>query len=247
MEYIAYIITTMLAIILGQVTKHLCKKMPPWVSEEISFKEYIKSLKTDFKIDIKYTIIYLILFQGLNFAIGTGYQAYLYMICIFSLALVFSIDYRYTLIPDESHIIIAVIGVVNLLFNLSDLSLFVLGAVVGGGSFYALGVLALLIYKKEGMGFGDVKLMAALGFLFGLKIILVITILSFAIAAVISIILIILKKKSVDSYIPFGPFIVIAVILIMFFGEQTFISIYYNFCMWLGTGITDVIFKLINN
>ncbi len=247
MEYIAYIITAVLAIILGQATKHLCRKMPPWVSEEISFKEYMESLKTDFKLDIKYTIIYLILFYGLNFVLGVGYQSYLYMICIFSLAIVFSIDYRFTLIPDECHIIIAVIGAVNLLFNLSNWNSYLLGAIIGGGSFYVLGLLALLIYKKEGMGFGDVKLMASLGFLFGLKTILVITILSFAIAAVISIILIALKKKTVDSYIPFGPFIVIAVVLIMFFGEQVFISMYYNFCMWLGTGITDIIFKLTNN
>jgi len=88
--------------------------------------------------------------------------------------------------------------------------------------------------------------MTALGLLFGIKNILVITILSFALAAVISVLLIICKIKKIDSYIPFGPFIVIATILVMLFGTDVFIHAYYTFCMWLGTGITDIIFKIIN-
>lgn len=246
MIYIQYIIVNILAIILGQVTKHLCKKMPAWVSEEISFKEYLNSLKRDFKIDIKYTIIYLILFNLLVYVNGFSYITILYLFCMFSLMLVFSVDYRYELIPDECHVVIVLLGIINLFFNLSNWYSYLLGALIGGGSFYLLGLLALLIYKKEGMGFGDVKLMAALGFLFGMKNILVITILSFTLGAVISIILMIFKVKKLDSYIPFGPFIVIATILVMFFGVDIFINIYYTLCMALGTKITDLIFKVID-
>lgn len=66
------------------------------------------------------------------------------------------------------------------------------------------------------MGFGDVKLMGALGLYLGLSNIIIITILAFLIGAVLSIILLVSKIKKTDEYIPFGPFIVIA----------TFISIY---------------------
>lgn len=246
MIYIPYVIVSILAIILGQATKHLCKKLPDWVEEKISFKEFLKTLKHDFKLDIKYTIIYLMLFNLLVYIQGFSYVTILYIVCIFSLMLVFSIDYRFELIADESHIIIAFAGLVNIFFNLSNWYDYLLGAVIGGGSFYLLGLLALWIYKKEGMGFGDVKLMASLGLLFGIKNILVITILSFALAAVISILLMIFKIKKIDSYIPFGPFIVIATIAVMLFDTEVFIDAYYTFCMWLGTSVTDIIFKVIN-
>ena len=245
MIYLSYVIVTILAVVLGQTTKHLCKKMPAWVSEEISFKEYLKSLKKDFSIDVKYTIIYIVLFNLLVYLKGFNLALILQIVLIFSLMLVFSIDYRYELIPDECHIIIALTGLVNLFFDLANWKSYLIGALIGGGSFYILGLLALIIYKKEGMGFGDVKLMTSLGFFFGIKNILVITILSFAISAVVSILLIVLKKKKLDSYIPFGPFIVVSTILIIFFNANIFIDAYYSMCMFIGTGITDLIFKII--
>jgi len=246
MIYIPYAIMSVLAIILGQVTKHLCKKMPDWVEEKISFKEYLKTLKYDFKIDIKYTIIYLLLFNLLVYILDFSYITILYVFCIFSLMIVFSIDYKYQLIPDECHIVIALTAIINICFNLGNWYDYVIGMIIGGGAFYLLGALALIIYKKEGMGFGDVKLMAALGLLFGIKKIIVITVLSFALGAVISVLLMLFRIKKLDSYIPFGPFIVIATILIMFFDTSIFINAYYSLCMWIGTSITDLIYKVIN-
>ena len=69
------------------------------------------------------------------------------------------------------------------------------------------------------MGFGDVKLMGALGLYFGLSNIIAITLLSFLIGAILSIILLITKIRKIDEYIPFGPFIVLG----------TFISIFVPF------------------
>ncbi len=246
MSCVPYIIVSLLGILLGQVTKHLCKKMPDWVSEKITFKEYLRTLRYDFKIDIKYTLIYLVLYNLLVYIQGFSYITIVYAFCIFSLMLVFSIDYRYELIPDECHIIIATVGAINLCFNIDIWYSYLIGAIVGGGIFYLLGILALIIYKKEGMGFGDVKLMAALGFLFGIKNILVITVLSFALGAVISIILMIIKKRKLDSYIPFGPFIVLSTLLVIYFDVDIFINVYFSFCMWLGTGITDLIYKIVS-
>ena len=69
------------------------------------------------------------------------------------------------------------------------------------------------------MGFGDVKLMGALGLYFGLSNIIAVTLLSFLIGALLSIILLATKIKKMDEYIPFGPFIVLG----------TFISIFVPF------------------
>ena len=66
------------------------------------------------------------------------------------------------------------------------------------------------------MGFGDVKLMGALGLYFGLSNIIVITLVSFLIGAILSIILLATKIKKIDEYIPFGPFIVLGTFISMF-------------------------------
>lgn len=76
-----------------------------------------------------------------------------------------------------------------------------------------------MFYGKEAMGFGDVKLMGALGLYFGLSNVIIITLVSFLIGAILSIVLLLAKIKKSDEYIPFGPFIVIS----------TFISMYVPF------------------
>lgn len=240
-----YILASIIAIILGQLTKQLCIKLPAVVSEEITYKEFFKTFKEGFKIELIYTSIFFILFNLLIYIKGNVYISYVYMIAIFSLAIVFFIDYKIQLIPDECHYLILFAGLINLIFNLNNWSSYLFGAIVGGGTFYLLGIIALVIYKKEGMGFGDVKLMAALGFLFGFKNILVIALLAFAIGAIISIILIILNKKKMDSYIPFGPFIVISSLLLMYTSADIYINAYFNLCIWLGTSVTDMIFYFI--
>ena len=102
------------------------------------------------------------------------------------------------------------------------------------------------MFKKEGMGFGDVKLMTALGLIFGIKEILTITLVSFFISAIISIFLIVIKVKQMDSYIPFGPFIVIAAVAIMFTGYEVYVDMFLSLCMALSELITDLIFKISN-
>lgn len=70
--------------------------------------------------------------------------------------------------------------------------------------------------EKKQWECGDVKLMGALGLYFGLASTVAISIMSFLIGAVISVLLMIIKKNKMDSYIPFGPFIVCAAIISIF-------------------------------
>ena len=88
---------------------------------------------------------------------------------------------------------------------------------VGAGIFLLIALFALIAYKKEGMGLGDVKLMGVLGLFFGVKNIFQIFILSFFVGAIVSIVLLVSKAKKKDDYIPFGPFIVIGAFWTMIF------------------------------
>jgi leader peptidase (prepilin peptidase)/N-methyltransferase len=243
---IGYLIMGVLAVILGQIVSHLNLKMPPVVSEEITYKSFFKTLNKDFKIDFKYSVILLIIFEAIMFFLGNTYISYIYSILVATLMIVFSIDYRFQLIPDEVHVVIGILGLINLFMNLNLWLTYLIGMVIGAGIFYGLSLLAVIIFKKEGMGFGDVKLMAALGFLFGIKNILVITLVSFFIGAIIGGLLLIINRKKADSYMPFGPFIVIATIIVIFINPNDIIELYIGLCTWLSNIVTDIVFNIIN-
>lgn len=241
---IYYIISSIFAILLGQIAGHLNKKLPPVVSEEITYRDFFKSIKSGFKIDFLFSIIFLVIFNFLIYFNSFSVTTILYFITVFALSLAFSVDFKYQLIPDEVDIVIGICGLINLILNISNWWNYLIGALIGGAIFYSLNLIALLILKKEGMGLGDVKLMAALGLLFGIKNILVITLVSFFLGAIIGIIVMIIKRKEKEEYIAFGPFIVIATVILMFTGADIIIEIFISFCSSLGFLMSDAIYFL---
>jgi len=90
-----------------------------------------------------------------------------------------------------------------------------LGSLVGAGIFLIITLLGGIIAGKEAMGFGDVKLMGALGLFFGWMDMIAVSLISFLLAGVIIVGLLVSKKKKTDEYIPFGPFIVMAAFIVM--------------------------------
>ena len=130
----------------------------------------------------------------------------------------FIIDFKLQIIPNrltltmfECGLIFTFLGVI---LNVNaGIGLFInniLGMIVGAGIFLIITLIGGAIAGKEAMGFGDVKLMGALGLFFGWINIILISVMAFLFAAVISIIILISRKKKISEYIPFGPFIVIA-------------------------------------
>ena len=131
----------------------------------------------------------------------------------------FIIDYRKQIIPNRLTLTIFEVGLVfAFISGISSVNIFVdrlLGMVTGAGIFLLITLIGGAIAGKEAMGFGDVKIMGALGLVFGLSDIIMISVLSFLLGAVISIVLLVTKKKGTDEYIPFGPFIIIATFIVM--------------------------------
>ena len=155
-----------------------------------------------------------------------------YLIISPMLVSAFVIDYKHQIIPNRLNLTLFEIGIIfAFLYGLSDVAItfnLLLGMVTGGGIFLLITVIGGLIYGKEAMGFGDVKLMASLGLLFGLSNIIVITLLSFLIGAILSVLLLITKIKKSSEYIPFGPFIVIGTFISMYVPFETIKNILMN-------------------
>lgn len=144
-----------------------------------------------------------------DFLFALPVMAVMWLLIIISIA-----DAKYMIIPDQAVITLAVcaVGFVNYHSNPIDM---LYGALCGGGVMLLMAILGRLISGKEAMGFGDVKLMAALGFITGLKGIIVITIGMSVISAMAFAVLIAVKKvKRTDSK-PLGPYISAAAVIYM--------------------------------
>jgi leader peptidase (prepilin peptidase) / N-methyltransferase len=142
---------------------------------------------------------------------------------IFTLALITLtfIDYDTQLLPDDITLPLLWIG---LLFNLNggftDLKSAVIGAIIGYLILWSIYWLFKIVTKKEGMGYGDFKLLAAIGAWFGWQLIPAVILLSSVLGAAIGIALIAFKGKSGQTAIPFGPFLALGGIAALFFGQQ---------------------------
>ena len=100
-----------------------------------------------------------------------------------------------------------------------------LGALAGGGSIYLMGFFGEIVFKKEAMGGGDVKLMAMIGAFLGWKLAL----LTFFLAPLFgSVVGLILKYKDGRDIIPYGPFLSLAAISSIFWGDKMLRMLFYG-------------------
>lgn len=212
-----------IGVLLDWIIKRLSNHKPIFSKE--FFSSYIKDFKANYKLMYINAIIYIILL----FVCGWSLDLIKYLIISPLLISAFVIDYKEQIIPNRLTLTLFEVGLlfafIEGTFNLSFLLDKLLGLAIGGGIFLIITLIGGLIAGKEAMGFGDVKLMGALGIIFGAYNIVIISILSFLLAAIISIILIVSKKKKANEYIPFGPFIVIATFLVMLVPEHLMLLI----------------------
>lgn len=155
---------------------------------------------------------------------GFNIESILYCILCSVLIVVSMIDLKHKIIPDSLNIIGLIIGIIFIILDKSLLFYKLIGLGIGLGLFLAIAVVT------NAMGGGDIKLMAVLGLIFGVKGVLFISLFSFVLGAIISIVLLILKIKSRKDEIPFGPFISFAALIYVFFGKEI-IMLYLNMFM----------------
>ena len=180
------------------------------------FREYLPNMK----INLKNMAIIAVIYVALLYRYGLTIKLLEMLILSPMFVSVFVIDYRKQIIPDRLSLLIFEIGIIFMFIEgFSSINLLIdksLGMVAGAGIFLIITIIGGLIAGKEAMGFGDVKLMGALGTVFGLSNIIIISVLAFLFAAIISIILLATKIKKGNEYIPFGPFIILATFTVIF-------------------------------
>ncbi|MFH0877396.1 MAG: prepilin peptidase [Candidatus Omnitrophota bacterium] len=207
-----------------------CKKPIPWY-DNVPLVSYLvlrgRCRACGAKFSVRYFAVELIM--GLLFlAIFRRFwftpQAFVYAIFTCGLVIATFVDFDFRIIPDE--VTLGGIGVGLLLSfifpsiyhtasHVASLRSSALGVLVGGGVLWILGCVGDFVFKKESMGGGDVKLLAMIGAFLGWSTALMVLPVASCLGAIVGIII---KLRTKESVIAFGPYLSMGALICMFFG-----------------------------
>jgi len=177
------------------------------------------------RISLRYPLIELVnaVAYGYFFwQFGLAGQFFIYSFLASVLIVVFFIDLDFMIIPDSITLPGVALGLAAS-FIPDGLGIIqsLIGMVVGGGALWLIAILGDFLFKKESMGGGDIKLSAMLGAFLGWKKILLIFVSSALIGLIVSIVIMAFSSKLRENrVIPFGPFLALAAVLTICYGQQ---------------------------
>ena len=230
---LSYIIIFILGVVIGgyineciaQIPKGESGKIPPsqlfkWY-QPLSFVTYIPMIqyfypkskwrKNFSAASFRYPMVELL--SGLLMVLtyhqyGITLQGAAVAIYVSLLVIISFIDLDHMIIPNSLNGIIGITGIIFMLMGWTvSIKQGILGSVIGGGVLLLLGYFSLWFLKKEGMGGGDIKLVAVSGFYLGLDRMIMALILTGYIAGIVLVILLVMRKLNRNQVIPFGPFL----------------------------------------
>ncbi len=204
-----------------------CKhKIRPWENIPVISYLFLKGRcsSCDTHISLRYPLIELItgllsLAVAMKFGVTPATLAAIFF--TWALITLTMIDYDTQLLPDDITLPLLWLGVVIALFGIfTDLRASVLGAVFGYMVLWLVFQLFRIVTKKEGMGFGDFKLLAALGAWLGWELLPQIILLSSLVGAFAGITLLVTGQTRRQQPIPFGPYLATAGWIALMWGHE---------------------------
>ena len=176
------------------------------------------------RISVRYPIVEgltAVLSAVVSWKFGLTWQTALALVFTWTLIALTFIDADTTLLPDDLTLPLLWLGLLANAYGLFvPLKDAVLGAAAGYLVLWCIYWLFKLTTGKEGMGYGDFKLLAALGAWMGWKALLPIVLLSSLVGAVVGIALIFLARRGREIPIPFGPYLAAAGMIMMLTGDR---------------------------
>ena len=181
-------------------------------------------------ISLRYPAVELVtglLFAWCGWRWGLGWEALAWAGFSAALVALTCIDWDTTLLPDDITLPLLWAGLCGAAIGWIDVTLndALWGAVAGYVSLWLVYWLFKLATGKEGMGYGDFKLLAALGAWFGWSALIPIILMASVIGAVIGIAIKLRGELREDGYVPFGPFLALGGITAMVFGPSAILAV----------------------
>jgi leader peptidase (prepilin peptidase)/N-methyltransferase len=187
------------------------------------------------KISMRYPFIELmtaVVFLMISRRWGLSYESFIQMFFVSLLIVISFIDYDFQIIPDILSIGGLVLGLLIAFvrpgFRFMDAFY---GVLLGGGVLFVIAYGYQLIMKREGMGGGDIKLLAMIGAFTGLKGVIFSLIGGSIMGTLVGIPLMLIKKENTKYAIPFGPFLSLAAFFYLFIGTnivQQFTEVFFQ-------------------
>ena len=220
------------SVITGRSSCPNCKNKIPWYDNIPLLSFILLMRKCRFcknPIDLQYFIVELISaisFVSIYYFFGLTLAALLLLILSIFFIIIFFIDLKHFIIPNELTFPLMIIGFFKSFDPNLNQTIFpnYINSLIGGVFGYLIIWLIIFFYKKvrkkEGMGLGDAKLLAVIGFWFGWFSIPFTIFISSIVALIFVVPSLINKSRKMSSQIPFGPYIIIGCILYVSFSNQ---------------------------
>lgn len=184
-------------------------------------------------ISLRYPVIEILsaisaLFMAWHF--GWSVQAFLAILLGWALIVLAAVDIEHQLLPDDITLPFLWLGILANLFlqePFTDIQSSIIGAVAGYLSLWSVYMLFKLVTGKEGMGYGDFKLLAMLGAWLGWQMLPLVIVLSSLVGAVAGITLMCFKNHDRSVPIPFGPYLAAAGWVAFLYGEPLMRAYYH--------------------
>lgn len=176
------------------------------------------------KISFRYPLVELItgfLFAAIFFKYGYSWTTVEYLIFAWSLVVVSFIDIDLMILPDVFTLSGIVIGLAGAALNPERNFMSALfGVLMGGGFLWLIAYLYLVLRKEEGMGGGDIKLLAWIGAVLGWTSIPFVVLASSVLGSLVGLSLAMRSKAGLKSVIPFGPYLALAALVFILGGDE---------------------------
>ncbi len=156
---------------------------------------------------------------------GLNLESTSYLVLSYTLIIISFIDLKHYIVPDSLSVPLIALGLLSGLFQ-HMLVHSIIGALVGFASMLAIQFMGKALFKKEALGGGDVKLMAAIGAFIGAKGIFFSIICGSLIGSIVGIIMIVMSKAGMKTAIPFAPFLSLAAVIYIFVGKEIMFKLY---------------------
>ena len=229
-------------LILSVPSFFLSGKVIPYLSGRIEKEltelgEEFSPLKNPKKASVIFQIILIFLYviTAINSGDNLGFTDIIRFISIILLIYILSVisrlDMTYCIIPNGTNLIIligsAIVSLaIPLLWGLQD-GIFdtvvncLIGFAVGGLSLFVINLISRLVFKRDGVGGGDMKMMFGIGLLLGLKLTIFALLLSFILGAIIGVLLRVFSRSEDEMVeIPFGPYLALGSVTAALFGDS---------------------------
>ena len=158
-------------------------------------------------------------FVAVGLRTGHGPLLYVRLLFVASLIVLFSIDVRHKILPNAITVPGIAVGLVSAWFLPPGWSAALIGAAGGAALLWGIAYAYYRVREEEGLGMGDVKMLAMIGAFLGWKLMLLTIVLASLSGSIVGLAIVLIKRGSMKYALPFGTFLAVGALVALLAGD----------------------------